>query len=297
MMTTQQLRQPQSRRHHCQAIASGVITQPRKLTHQGQVRRPPMRDPRHIRPSRRIPRQPIPRTGILHLKRQRGFPQVVPPRPARHQRPRPTAIHLNLGIKPQPPYHHPALRFRQMLIPQPPSDRRHVQKMPNQRIHHPWRQALRLPPHSQIQPPLSPTTRQRQRALVHVQTVTGTTDNLSGFQPLLPDQGKRDRHPLRDEASPAARGQRVSATRTDIATRSIPGCAGRTRRVKTAAPMAAEHPRLRGEDRWQPGYSDCSSGASPAARGGHRRGLRRCAARRSIPGCAGRTVRRRPERR
>ncbi len=93
----------------------------------------------------------------------------------------------------------------------------------------------------------------------------------------------------RHGAPPRAWGGQLGIPVPHLRTRSTPTCVGRTGDVPRWRPAAAEHPHVRGEDRWTPVGAASGSGAPPRAWGGRRPGRRRRRAGRSTPTCVGRT--------
>ena len=88
---------------------------------------------------------------------------------------------------------------------------------------------------------------------------------------------------------PHARGRRTLRRRSTWARRITPACAGKTRSQWTSPSSQTDHPRMRGEDQWDPQYRNVVNGSPPHARG--RLELHRlCRERVGItPACAGKT--------
>ncbi len=109
---------------------------------------------------------------------------------------------------------------------------------------------------------------------------------------------------------PPARGGLGHPYSAEIRGRNTPACAGRTASRRGCRPRSAEHPRLRGEDRWTIRPRICcvgtppparggrldsrhayeGGGTPPPARGGRGRGAYPSIPTRNTPACAGRTA-------
>jgi len=90
-------------------------------------------------------------------------------------------------------------------------------------------------------------------------------------------------------APPPARGELDQVEDVGVEVRSTPACAGRTPWWCSPRSEAAEHPRLRGENRVKGTTRAGAAGAPPPARGEPLDVLPQARPRRSTPACAGRT--------
>ena len=90
---------------------------------------------------------------------------------------------------------------------------------------------------------------------------------------------------------PHARGRRVGSGYVRVKNRITPACAGKTAFLRLPEPVAADHPRMRGEDGFGPSKGVWRSGSPPHARGRPRNGKRRRLGGRITPACAGKTGR------
>ena len=89
--------------------------------------------------------------------------------------------------------------------------------------------------------------------------------------------------------SPRARGKRILHLFNLTPSRNIPACAGKTTSSGNPHPGDSEHPRVRGENWWQPTDDGGEVGTSPRARGKHDYDVAAIAEERNIPACAGKT--------
>ena len=91
--------------------------------------------------------------------------------------------------------------------------------------------------------------------------------------------------------SPRARGRLTFAVWAQAADRSIPACAGETCGPAGERSRRGVHPRVRGGDELETRQMARGKGPSPRARGRPAHGGCGCCAGRSIPACAGETLR------